>query len=128
MGTLLSRPSRQMHERQEPGLTGAEPPKTSPALSGSAVDADLRAVDEVLGKILDRLGPARIEQATVAPTCLVLHPCHLDQGEQIASDLGLTSALDHHRSVPGYTIWSGKYLGVEVQLRASLRRGIGSDL
>ncbi|WP_158281151.1 hypothetical protein [Promicromonospora sp. AC04] len=91
---------------------------------GAVADLDLR-VDEVLTKILDRLGPGRIEQATVTGS-LLLFPCRLELGEQIARELGLDLPLDHPRSIPGYTIWSGQYLGVDVQVRASLRAPVGS--
>ena len=128
MGTILSRPSRPGPDTEQgnngPVQGGLPRGLAKPAAVG---DPDLRTTDDVFRRILDLLGPGRIEQATVTQT-LVLHPCRLDQGEQIANDLGLHSALDHRRSTPGYTIWSGTYLGVEVQVRASLRRPVGSEL
>lgn len=128
MGTILSRPSRSgptAQQSKNASVGGAKPEDL--VLPCSVGDTGLRGADEAFGRILDLLGPGRIEQATVTQT-LVLHPCSLDQGEQIAHELGLHSALDHRQSTPGYTIWSGTYLGVEVQVRASLRRPVASEL
>jgi hypothetical protein len=128
MGTTLSRPSRSGPDAQQgnnASVGGAQ--SEDFVMPGSAGDTGLRAAGEAFRRILDLLGPGRIEQATVTQT-LVLHPCSLDQGEEIAHELGLHSALDHRQSTPGCTIWSGMYLGVEVQVRASLRRLVASEL
>jgi hypothetical protein len=79
-------------------------------------------------RIVDRVGADRIELVTVTGNRVSLQPADLNQGKQIARMLGLDVPMDHRMVTPGYTLWSGDVDGMEVQVRAELRRPIGAVL
>lgn len=86
---------------------------------------DRPAADDVLEQILAVLGPERIARAAVA-WAILLEPRNLHDGEQIARELALDHAVDHTRQGREATVWSGTYMGVDVQVQAALRSTAGS--
>lgn len=86
-----------------------------------------QSVTERLGDVIDLLRHVRadwIEVLTVTPERVCLQPWHLDDGESIARALGLDHAIDQRMMEPGYTLWTGTWRGVEVQVRGALRAGV----
>ncbi|WP_369373461.1 hypothetical protein AB1046_06295 [Promicromonospora sp. Populi] len=86
-----------------------------------------QSVTERLGDVIDLLRHVRadwIEVLTVTPDRVTLQPWHLDDGESIARSLGLDHAIDQRMLDPGYTLWTGTWRGVEVQVRGALRAGV----
>lgn len=89
---------------------------------------DMRGGLSAASRILERIGADRIELVTVTGNRVSLQPANLREGEQIARMLGLNVPMDHRMFVPGYTLWSGEVDGLEVQVRAALRRPIRAVL
>ncbi|MBE1876166.1 hypothetical protein [Myceligenerans pegani] len=86
-------------------------------------------IRDVVGLVdgwLSAIGPERIDVVTTTRSRVSLHPRDLSESEQIARELGCVSPLDHRTTVPGYTLWSGTRDGIEVQVRAALRRPVGT--
>jgi hypothetical protein len=81
---------------------------------------------DVVASRLETTGTDRIALVTLTRDRICLQPVHLDQGEQIARELGLDFPLDHRLLVPGHTLWTGTLDGLEVQVRASLRTLAGA--
>jgi predicted nucleic acid-binding protein len=83
-----------------------------------------QSVTERLGDVIDLLRHVRadwIEVLTVTHERVTLQPWHLDDGENIARALGLDNAIDQRMLEPGYTLWTGTWRGIEVQVRGTLR-------
>lgn len=100
---------------------GLDDPHVPPQGAGR----DRFSAEDVLEEILVVLGPERISRAAVA-WAILLEPHDLQDGERIAGELGLDHAVDHTRQEPATTVWSGAYLGVDVQVQSALRSATGS--
>ena len=79
-------------------------------------------------EVVAEIGEDRVELVTITAHWIAIHPASMPDGENIARDLGLDSALDHRMFVPGHTLWTGLRDGLEVQVRAELRRLTGATL
>ena len=84
----------------------------------------LHALD-VAARALQQVGPHRVELVTVARGWLLMQPEHLPDGETLAQELRLPLSLDHRMITPSYTVWSGDREGLDLQVRAELRRPAG---
>jgi hypothetical protein len=73
-------------------------------------------------RFLDIVGANHIELVTITANRVSLQPADLNEGEQIARTLGLTTPLDHRMFVPGNTLWTGERDNLEVQVRSVLRQ------
>lgn len=71
--------------------------------------------------LVAKIGGERLEVVTVSRNRMCLHPRDLHEGEQIARELHCTNPLDHHLTVPEYTLWTGAHGDQEVQVRSVLR-------
>lgn len=79
----------------------------------------------VAAAALGQVGPHRVELVTIARGWLCMQPERLTDGEAIAGELHLPLPMDHRMTTPGYTVWSGDREGLDVQVRAELRRPAG---
>lgn len=86
------------------------------------VDEDvlLQALDAV-SALVDKAGANRIAVVTATRNRICLQPRDLLDGESVARLLGCDRPLDHRLLTPGYTLWTGHYGGLEVQVRSVLR-------
>jgi hypothetical protein len=89
-------------------------------------DAELHTAIRAASDLLRETGSHLIEVVTITRTRLGLQPRHLRDGQAIAQELGLDLPLDHQMFVPGHTVWTGDRYGLEVQVRAELRRPTGA--
>ncbi|MCF4122063.1 hypothetical protein L1785_13855 [Antribacter sp. KLBMP9083] len=80
----------------------------------------------VVVEAVSKIGLERIGSITLTPDRISLVPRHLTEGEEIAKALGCNSPLDHHILTPGFTDWTGQVSGLEVHVRATLRRPEGA--
>lgn len=81
---------------------------------------------DLAADLLSTVGGPRVELFTATRNRICLQPRDLADGEAIARLLGCDRPLDHHLVTPGYTVWTGERDGVEVQVRAELRRPVGA--
>ncbi|MBE1877465.1 hypothetical protein [Myceligenerans pegani] len=91
-------------------------------------DVLLRSL-ETAAELVRAAGRDRVAMVTTARGWLCVQPHDLSDGERIARLLGCDNPLDHRLLVPGYTLWSGRRDGLEVQVRSQLRdpaRALGS--
>lgn len=75
----------------------------------------------VVAGLVELVGADRVAGCSVHTGSIRIQPSDLREGEEIASLLGLHSALDHHMALPGFTDWSGDVRGYEVHVRGHLR-------
>lgn len=80
---------------------------------------------EVAARAVGQVGSHRVELVTIARGWVCMQPAHLADGAAIAGELQLPLPLDHRMMTPGYTVWSGDREGLDVQVRAELRRPAG---
>ncbi|MBE1878708.1 hypothetical protein [Myceligenerans pegani] len=88
--------------------------------------AELHNAIRATSRLLRETGTHLIEVVTITRARLGLQPRHLRDGQSIAQELGLDLPLDHQMFVPGHTVWTGDRYGLEVQVRAELRRPDGA--
>lgn len=86
----------------------------------------LERVFGVVVQTLAMIGEERIAAVQYTRDRISLEPKHLAEGEEIARTLGCTSPLDHRILTPGFTDWTGEVEGLEVHVRATLRRPAGA--
>jgi hypothetical protein len=88
-------------------------------------DVLLQALDTV-GALIAKAGASRISVVTATRNRICLQPRDLLDGEPIAHLLACDLPLDHRLLTPGYTLWTGKHDGLEVQIRSALRAPNGA--
>ncbi|RPF22830.1 hypothetical protein [Myceligenerans xiligouense] len=81
---------------------------------------------DLTASLLSAVGGPRVELFTATRNHVCLQPRDLADGEAIARLLGCDRPLDHHLLTPGCTVWTGELDGVEVEVRAELRRPAGA--
>jgi hypothetical protein len=84
--------------------------------AGSLADSAAGAAD-----LLAEVGDARIKWVEVFRDHLVVHPARLVEGADIAAQLGITVATDYPATKPGFTVWTGRWNGMEMFVYAELR-------
>jgi len=84
--------------------------------AGSLADSAAGAAD-----LLAEVGDARIKWVEVFRDHLVVHPARLAEGAEIAAHLGITVATDYPATKPGFTVWTGRWNGMEMFVYAELR-------
>ncbi|MFC8796403.1 hypothetical protein ACFT1B_34470 [Streptomyces griseoincarnatus] len=85
-------------------------------IAGSLADSAAGASD-----LLAEVGDARVKWVEVFRDHLVVHPARLTEGADIAAQLGITVATDYPATKPGFTIWSGRWKGMEMFVYGELR-------
>lgn len=72
-------------------------------------------------ELLAEVGDARVKWVEVFRDHLVVHPARLGEGADIAAQLGITVATDYPATQPGFTIWTGRWRGMEMYVYGELR-------
>jgi hypothetical protein len=85
-------------------------------IAGSLADSAAGA-----SELLAELGDARVKWVEVFRDHLVVHPARITDGAAIAAQLGITVATDYPATQPGFTLWTGRWRGMEMYVYAELR-------
>lgn len=71
--------------------------------------------------LLAEVGDARIKWVEVFRDHLVVHPARQSDGAAIAAQLGITVATDYPATRPGFTMWTGRWNGMDIYVYGELR-------
>ncbi|GAB4087134.1 hypothetical protein GCM10028784_37640 [Myceligenerans cantabricum] len=70
--------------------------------------------------ILLRIGDYRLRCVEMYQGHLSLHPARRSEGRELAELLGLVTRQDFPGVTPGFTLWTGRWEGIDVSLYADL--------
>lgn len=85
-------------------------------IAGSLADSAAGAAE-----LLAEVGDARVKWVEVFRDHLVVHPARLIEGADIAAQLGITAATDYPATRPGFTVWTGRWNGMDMFVYGALR-------
>jgi hypothetical protein len=71
--------------------------------------------------LLAEVGDTRIKWVEVFRDHLVVHPARQSEGAAIAAQLGITVATDYPATQPGFTMWTGRWNGMDMYVYGDLR-------
>lgn len=87
----------------------------------AAIAGNLASSAAGVADLLAEVGDARIKWVEVFRDHLVVHPARQSEGAAIAAQLGITVATDYPATRPGFTMWTGRWNGMDMYVYGELR-------